>query len=90
MVNREGTLYIDDIVSANIFAAKSDIEFGIYNIGTGVNYSINQIADFINGKRDYIDERPAEVRETLADISDTIRDLSWKPIYSLDEMILSY
>ena len=87
---RRDFTYIDDIVSANIFAAKSDIEFGIYNIGTGVNYSINQIADFINGKRDYIDERPAEVRETLADISDTIRDLSWKPIYSLDEMILSY
>jgi len=84
--------YIDDVVEANILSALSNKRkgFNIYNVGSGKNYSINQVADMIGGERKFIKERPAEVRETLADIEDTQSVFSWSPRHSLEEKILSY
>jgi UDP-glucose 4-epimerase len=90
---RRDFTYIDDVVEANILAMKSstvDIPFGIYNVGTGKNHSMIEIADMIGGKRDVIPSRPAEVKETLADISETTKDLGWSPRYTLTEKIASY
>ena len=90
---RRDFTYIEDVVEANILAMKTstvDIPFNIYNVGTGKNYSMTEIADMIGGKRDVIPSRPAEVQETLADISDTIKDLNWAPKHSLEEKINSY
>ena len=39
--------FIDDVVSANIKAAYSNVNHGIYNVGTGKNYSINDIVEMI-------------------------------------------
>jgi UDP-glucose 4-epimerase len=84
--------YIDDVVEANIKAIElsESKSFGIYNIGTGKNYTINQVSEMIGGKVKYITERPAEVRETLADISLTIKDLNWRPTIHLKDIINSY
>jgi UDP-glucose 4-epimerase len=85
--------YIEDVVEANILAMKSSVKkihHNIYNVGTGKNYSIQEIADMIGEDRITIPSRPAEVQETLADISDTIKDLKWTPKYSLEEKINSY
>ncbi|MAH43854.1 hypothetical protein CL614_09120 [archaeon] len=87
---RRDFTYVSDVVKANIMAEKSDIKFGIYNVGTGKSYSINEIANFIGDYKIYIDERPAEVRETLADIESTIRDIGWKPEYDLSRIINQY
>ena len=85
--------YIDDVVEANICAMKAsvnDIPHKIYNVGTGKNYSILEVAEMIGDKVKSIPTRPAEVRETLADIESTISDLGWFPKYSLEEKINSY
>jgi UDP-glucose 4-epimerase len=85
--------YIDDVVSANICAISEDIvdiPFAIYNVGTGKNYSILEIANMIGKNTISIEERPAEVRETLADISQTQKNLKWKPKYNLIEKINEY
>ena len=82
--------YINDVVSANICAMNSIIPFNIYNVGTGKNFSILEIADMIGGPVRIIPERPAEVSETLADIEATTQDLGWVPKYSLEKMINSY
>lgn len=89
---RRDFTYIEDVVEANILSAFSTKRrgFNIYNVGSGKNYSINQIADMIGGERKFIKERPAEVRETLADIEDTRSVFSWSPVHSLEEKILSY
>lgn len=90
---RRDFTYIDDVVAANISAmnASNDIgDFKIYNVGTGINYSINEIADMIGGEKIYTDKRPAEVHETLADITETVNDLNWHPLKSLEEAINSY
>ena len=90
---RRDFTYIDDVVQANVCAMNTnpaDIPFGIYNVGTGKNYSILEIADIVGGEKDLIPARPAEVVETLADISKTIKDLDWRPSFSLEDMINSY
>jgi UDP-glucose 4-epimerase len=87
---RRDFTYIDDIVEANICAMNSKIEHNIYNVGTGKNYSIMEVANMIGGKKAYLDERPAEVRQTLADISETTKDLDWLPKHTLEDKINDY
>lgn len=86
--------YITDVVNANICAMNSqDIKHNVYNVGTGKNYSIVEVANMINNSPGirYIKERPAEVRETLADINETCKDLKWSPgDVSIRELINSY
>ena len=92
---RRDFTYIEDVVNANICAMKADLEgipFNIYNVGTGKNYSMKELAELIqpNPLISYIPERPAEVKETLADISETIKDLGWHPKWSLEDKINDY
>ena len=89
---RRDFTYIDDVVEANILSAdsKKSTGFNIYNVGSGKNYSINQIAKMIGGETKNVKTRPAEVRETLADIKLTKSVLGWEPKFSLEEKILSY
>ena len=84
--------YIDDVVEANVLAATSSLarDFRIWNVGSGKNYSISELADMIGGDKTYIPKRTAEVQTTLADISDTISELGWTPKHSLETMIKSY
>ncbi|MGD0976818.1 MAG: SDR family oxidoreductase [Minisyncoccia bacterium] len=85
--------HINDIVRANILAAKSDkIGQGeLINIGTGKNYSVNKVAEMILGLSKKptgavnIPARPGETRRTLADNSKARELLGWKPTISLEE-----
>ena len=90
---RRDFTFIDDVVEANICAMNAnefDIPFKVYNVGTGKNYSMHEIADMIGGPRQMISARPAEVNETLADIESTMRDLGWFPVCKLEEKINVY
>jgi UDP-glucose 4-epimerase len=90
---RRDFTYVEDVVEANTRAmsiAREKPGFSIYNIGTGKNYSIKQLAEMVGGQCVYIDQRSAEVKETLADIQDTIQGLGWHPKFDLEEMINSY
>jgi len=91
-LQRRDFTYIEDVVNANICSIESNIDHKIYNVGTGKNYSIIEIADMINNGNgiEHISERPAEVRETLADITKTEVDLGWRPLHSLEEKISKY
>ena len=91
---RRDFTYIDDIVEANMKAITLDPfktrGHKIYNVGTGKNYSIKEVANMIGGPIRKIDHRPAEVNQTLADITETIQDLGWSPRFDLKDMINSY
>jgi UDP-glucose 4-epimerase len=90
---RRDFTYIDDVVTANICAMKSSTEqipHKIYNVGTGTNYSIWEVADMIGHNKNYIPVRLAEVKETLADIEDTVNDLGWQPKHDLRDKINEY
>ena len=82
---RRDFINVKDVARANIAAAQSNTESGrIYNVGSGVNYSVQEIADMIHPNQTYIDKRLGEVQYTKADISTTECKLNWKPTIQLD------
>lgn len=89
---RRDFTHVEDVIAANTLSMNlaEQKTFDIYNVGTGVNFSINEIADLVGGEKKYIPHRPAEVRETLADITLTTKDLKWKPTKSLEKCIMKY
>jgi len=92
-LQRRDFTYINDVVDANICAIKTKAtKHNIYNVGTGINYAIIEIADMIKDSLGvvHIPERLAEVRETLADIKATVKDLEWQPRHLIKDKINSY
>lgn len=75
---RRDFTYVDDVVDANVRAMESSAT-GVFNIGTGANVSVNEIAARIGGDREYIAKRPGEYRWTLADNAKAKKELGWKP-----------
>lgn len=73
-------VYVKDVVQANIKAGQCDSRLcgEAYNVGSGNNISVLQIAKLL--KKDYvhIPAREGEARNTKADIS-KIAKLGWKP-----------
>ena len=78
--------YVGDVVRANLLAADSAAD-GVYNVGSGQSYSINQIADFIGGEKEYLPARVGDPRHTLADNSSAAFMLKWKPTINLETWI---
>lgn len=80
---RRDFIYVGDVVEANILAANKDIDekyYGqIFNVGSGKNITINEIARLIDDNFEYLPERSGEARTTLADISKIKEILSWSP-----------
>ena len=81
--------HVDDVVNANILVANNNLlnNFEIYNIGTGVNYSVLDIAKMVGGEYKFIPERRGEAKETLANISKIKTHLNWLPCIRVDEWI---
>lgn len=82
-LQRRDFTHINDVVAANLIAADRINVTGPLNIGTGINYSINDLAKMLKGETIHIEERVGETRETLADITRAIKELNWEPTVSL-------
>jgi nucleoside-diphosphate-sugar epimerase len=98
---RRDMTYIDDVVNANMRAM--DVLSGkewesasgqTINIGTGMNYSVVELAEKIrdilvkvkpDAKYVFTPERPGEAMVTLADITLAKKLLKWSPQVTLDE-----
>jgi UDP-glucose 4-epimerase len=82
---------VQDVVQANLLACTSDLkgyEFGsIINIGTGSNYSINEIAGMISTNTLNIPDRIGEAKETKAQINKAKELLGWEPTILLGEYL---
>lgn len=77
--------YIYDVVMANIMASKRK-GFGLYNIGTGTNIKIKDLAKMIEPdttKHTYGIKRTAEAQVTLAKNKKARKELGWRPIYDI-------
>ena len=73
-------IHVSDVVSANIngmLFAKAEAE--IYNVGSGKNYTINEIAKTISGDIVYLPPRFGECTESLASIQKIKSKLEWEP-----------
>ena len=88
---RRDFVHVSDVVEANILAATKDVDdecYGrVYNIGTGRNYSVNQIADWISDNQTNIPPRIGEVRVSLAYIERMKNTFGWEPKVELSEWI---
>lgn len=82
--------YVKDVVEANMLAATSankDITGEIFNVGSGTNHSVLDIARLIGGEYVFVPPREGEARETLANINKIKNLLGFKPKTNLESWL---
>ena len=88
---RRDYIYVKDVANANVMAAISnpdDEAYGqVYNVGSGKNYSVNEIASFISDDTINIPPRVGEARNSLANIEKIQKTFAWKPEMNVEEWI---
>ncbi len=84
---RRDFIHVQDVVSANIAAFESPVRHEIFNIGSGTNTSIKELADMISPNQVHQVRRAADADVTLADISRVTNELQWAPTVSLEHGI---
>lgn len=88
---RRDFVYVKDVARANVMAAISNAEpeaYGqVYNVGSGTNFSVNQIAELISEDVLYLPPRVGEARNSLANIQKITKTFGWRPQVSVDEWI---
>ena len=77
-------IHVLDLVNGLIKIAESSIIHNdAWELGTGVNYSVNELFNFFSKKYDiepiYIPDQPGNYRETLRINDDALKLLNWKP-----------
>ena len=89
-------VYIDDVIQANINACNAK-KSGVYNVGTGVPRSFQNIADILqknlgtNFDTEYFpNPYKGYQTNTQADISLTQKNLAFNPIWTLEKGIEAY
>ena len=91
-------IHVEDLARAHVCALdkiiKSKIlKINIYNIGTGIGYSVLDIVNCFDKycdkpiKRKICDKRPGDVAICYADNKKALSELNWTPIYTLDKMV---
>ncbi|MHC1604826.1 MAG: NAD-dependent epimerase/dehydratase family protein [Candidatus Methanofastidiosia archaeon] len=91
---RRDFTYVSDVVNGLVLAMDSKIEHGVFNIGTGTSYSLNELVNIINEAMDtdfaptYVENTiKGYVSETLADTSKAGKLLHFKATIDLKEGI---
>ena len=72
--------FVKDIVDVMVKCLKKKQSNNeIFNVGTGVPISVNEITKLLGGKKIYIPKRPGEPNTTVANIKKIKKNLNWKP-----------
>ncbi len=86
-------VYVGDVVKANIAALESEIEEGVFHIGTGKETDVNEIFRLVNwqfGKvfeATYGSAKSGEVKRSALDTRKAEALLNWKPEVDISEGI---
>jgi len=93
---RREFLYVDDLADACILLMEQRIGEGIYNIGSGTDLTVKELAETVmrvvgfDGKLVFDASKPDGTPRKLLDVS-RMRALGWQPRYGLEEgMRLTY
>jgi GDP-L-fucose synthase len=87
-------LHVDDLADAVFYSVSNDLEDSLYNVGTGVDLSIRELAELIqkivghSGDINWDDTKPDGTPRKLLDIS-RLRNQGWCHKISLEEGIYS-
>jgi UDP-glucose 4-epimerase len=76
---RRDFVHVRDVVRANILAFENPRHGEIYNVGSGSNLSVKELADMISPNQRHEARREGDSNATLADISRIGADLRWRP-----------
>lgn len=88
---RRDFTHVSDVVNANVLAAisnpTSDVFGQVFNVGTGTNHSVNEIAALISDNTINIPPRLGESRVTLANNEKLRKTFGWEPKVKLEDWI---
>ena len=84
---RRDFTYIDDIVDGLYRCMGKEFKAEIFELGRGINYSINEIVDMFGAERKYIPARNGEYDKTLCDYTNAAGLLGWEPKVDLQDYI---
>lgn len=87
---RRDFTHVFDVVNANILAMQVDDHnhYGeVFNVGTGINHSILELAALISDKTKMIEPRIGEAYITLANNDKISTVLGWKPTKKIEDYI---
>jgi UDP-glucose 4-epimerase len=85
---RRDFIHVSDVAKANLLCANHTGELPkAMNIGSGVTFSVVEVATLIGGKFEYIPARGSEAQITFADISKVSKTLKWEPEKSLENYV---
>ncbi len=80
---RRDFIYVKDVARANYLASlmpRVREHLGeVFNVGSGVNYSVQEIADAISDNQTYIPKREGEMDTTWSNIDKINQVIGWKP-----------
>lgn len=86
-MQRRDFTYVDNVVHANLLAAaQPGAAGGLFNVGAGRSYSVNELAGALAElmdvplKAEYLPPRAGDVRDSLADLSHSRAVLGYQPI----------
>ena len=78
---------VADICNGLIKMSENSWAGEVFNLGTGTNHSINELAAMFKNDVKYIPKRPGEACITLADIEKTTSKLKWVPTAKLEKYV---
>jgi UDP-glucose 4-epimerase len=88
---RRDFVHVQDVANANVMAALANLDdesYGtVYNIGSGENISILEIAQLISDNYIHVPPRDGEARTTLACIDKVRNTIGWQPKYNVKTWI---
>jgi UDP-glucose 4-epimerase len=77
-------VYVTDVARACLLALESDVQ-GVFNIGSGTGYSLNEIVKMLESvtgipiQPEYLAGRAYDVPRIVLDCQKAARTLGWKP-----------
>ena len=88
---RRDFIYVKDVARANYLASlmpRVREHLGeVFNVGSGINYSVQEIADAISDNQTYIPKREGEMDTTWSNIDKVNQVIGWKPEVDVLEWI---
>ncbi len=87
---RRDFTHVYDICDGLIAISNGDWRGEVFNLGTGTNHSINELAQMFGSDKKHLPARPGEARETLADISFTTEKTGWVPNHTLEGYVAKF
>ena len=75
VINGDGSqaydfIYVEDVAKCNVAALKSDVDFGMYNVGTEIQTSIRELCDLIIKNNTHVAD---DINKITSEISEKLK-----------------